>query len=127
MNRAIHLALRSLAIVGLTANLTLIPAQPACAHAVVTESSLSKEPVKANHATKVVLFFNSNVELRLSKVFWVSEGDVYHQAEIARGKKSGELHINLPPLKPGDYAIKYKVFAADGHLTESTIRFNVAP
>lgn len=127
MKRAQHLALQSAAMLALTASLTLISVQPAHAHAVVTESSLSKEPVKAQHATKVVLFFNSNVELRLSKVFWVSEGDVYHPADIARGKKSGELHIKLPPLEPGDYAIKYKVFAADGHLTESTIRFNVAP
>ena len=127
MKRAQHLALKSAAMLALTASLTLISVQPAHAHAVVTESSLSEEPVKAHHATKVVLFFNSNVELRLSKVFWVSEGDVYHPAEIARGKKSGELHIKLPPLEPGDYAIKYKVFAADGHLTESTIRFNVAP
>lgn len=105
----------------------LIAPQCAQAHAVVTESSLASEPVKANHATKVVLFFNANVELPLSRVFLVSKGDIYHPVEIARGKKPGELHIKLPPLESGDYAIKYKVFAADGHLTESAIRFHVAP
>jgi hypothetical protein len=31
----------------------------------------------------------------------------------------------LPALTPGEYAIKYKIFAADGHLTESVIRFDV--
>jgi len=95
------------------------------AHAVVTESSLATEPVKPNHATTVVLFFNSNVELKLSRVFLVSAGDVYHPVEIQRGRKPGELHIQLPALEPGDYAIKYKVFAADGHLTENAIRFHV--
>ena len=99
----------------------------AFAHAVVTASSLTTEPVKARHATRVALLFNSNVELSLSKVFWVSAGDVYHPAEIARGKKPGELLIQIPPLDPGEYAIKYKVFAADGHLTEATLRFHVAP
>ena len=99
----------------------------ASAHAVVTTSSLSTEPVKARHATRVALFFNSNVELSLSKVFWVSAGDVYHPAEIPRDKKPGELLIQIPPLDPGEYAIKYKVFAADGHLTEATLRFHVAP
>ena len=99
----------------------------ASAHAVVTASSLTSEPVKARHATRVALFFNSNVELSLSKVFWVSTGDVYHPAEIARGKKPGELLIQIPPLDSGEYAIKYKVFAADGHLTEATLRFHVAP
>jgi copper resistance protein C len=59
--------------------------------------------------------------------FRVSAGDVYHPAEIARGKKPGELLIQIPPLDPGEYAIKYKVFAADGHLTEATLRFHVAP
>ncbi len=127
MKRPLHMVLHSTAVAVLTTGLMVVPVQSAFGHAVVTESSLSKEPVKASHATKVVLFFNSNVELSLSKVFWVSEGDVYHPADIARGKKPGELHIKLPPLESGDYAIKYKVFAADGHLTESTIRFHVAP
>lgn len=102
-------------------------ATTAAAHAVVTESSLAREHVQANHPTTVVLLFNANVELSLSRVFLVSEGDVFHPAEIARGKKPGELLIKLPALTPGDYAIKYKVFAADGHLTENNIRFHVAP
>ncbi len=97
------------------------------AHAVVTESSLTHAPVKAHHATTVVLLFNSNVELKLSRVFLVSKGDVFHPAEISRGNKPGELLIQLPALEPGAYAIKYKVFAADGHLTENNIRFHVAP
>jgi methionine-rich copper-binding protein CopC len=97
------------------------------AHAVVTESSLARDAVKAHHPTTVVLLFNANVELSLSRVFLVSEGDIFHPAEIARGKKPGELLIKLPALTTGDYAIKYKVFAADGHLTENNIRFHVAP
>ncbi|GAB6047891.1 hypothetical protein JCM19379_17180 [Methyloparacoccus murrellii] len=97
------------------------------AHAVVTESSLTQEPIKPGHATTVKLLFNANVELSLSRVFLVSKGDVFHPAEIAHGRKPGELLIKLPPLEPGDYAIKYKVFAADGHLTENNIRFHVAP
>lgn len=109
-------------------SLALLGVSPwAFAHAVVTASSLASEPVKAHHATRVTLQFNSNVELSLSKVFWVSTGDVYHPAEIARGKKPGELWVQIPALEPGEYAVKYKVFAADGHLTEATIRFHVAP
>ena len=100
---------------------------PVLAHAVVTESSLAKEPIRARHATTVVLLFNSNVELSLSRVFLVSKGDVFHPATIAHGKRPGELLIKLPALEAGDYAIKYKVFAADGHLTENNIRFHVAP
>lgn len=95
------------------------------AHAVVTESTLAHEPIKPHTATTVILTFNSNVELSLSRVFLVSKGDVYQPAKIDRGPKQGELRIHLPALELGDYALKYKVFAADGHLTESVIRFTV--
>lgn len=105
---------------------SLLAASPMVwSHAVVTESSLSHRPVSAHQPTKVVLFFNSGVELALSRVFLVSKGDVFHPVTIGRGKKAGEVLIDLPALEPGDYALKYKVFAADGHITENVIRFRV--
>ncbi|MEY4194406.1 MAG: hypothetical protein RLZZ226_774 [Pseudomonadota bacterium] len=98
---------------------------PLMAHAVVTESSLTREPIKAHRETTVLLAFNSNVELSLSRVFLVSSGDVHQPARVDKGSKPGQIRIHLPALEPGDYALKYKVFAADGHLTESVIRFAV--
>jgi len=109
-----------------TVCLVLAASQQASAHAVVTESSLKTHPIEVNHPTEVVLNFNSGVELALSKVFLVSAGDVYHPLEIAKGKKPGQMLIKVPALEEGDYAIKYKVFAADGHLTEDVIRFKVS-
>lgn len=103
----------------------LIP-PAAQAHAVVTESSLTSESIHPHQATTVVLYFNSNVELKLSRVFLVSKGDVFHKVDFNRGKKPGELRIQIPALEPGDYAIKYKVLAADGHFTENAIRFSVS-
>jgi methionine-rich copper-binding protein CopC len=99
----------------------------AWSHAVVTASSLANNPVKPGHATTVELVFNSKVELSLSKVFLVNDREEFTQVQIAHGKKPGELYVKIPELSVGSYAIKYKVFAADGHLTESTIRFRVEP
>jgi methionine-rich copper-binding protein CopC len=110
----------------LSATLLLATAGTAHAHAVVTESSLTQEPIHPRQATTVVLHFNSNVELALSKVFLVSKGDVFHPVPMEKGKKPGEIRIQVPPLEPGDYALKYKVFAADGHFTENAIRFHVS-
>ena len=31
---------------------------------------------------------------------------------------------DIPALEAGDYALKFKVFAADGHLTEDVIHFS---
>lgn len=110
----------------LATSLLFIASQSAFAHAVVTESSLKTQPIEINHPTEVSLHFNSGVELALSRVFLVSKGDVYHQLEIAKGKKPGQMLIKVPGLEAGDYALKYKVFAADGHLTEDVIRFKVS-
>ncbi|MEY2700562.1 MAG: hypothetical protein RIQ52_1317 [Pseudomonadota bacterium] len=106
-------------------SLALLAPLAAHAHAVVTEHSLKTHPVQPHHATEVQLMFNSGVELALSRVFLVSKGDVYLPVDMSKGKKQGEVIIHLPPLEPGDYAIKYKVFAADGHFTENALRFSV--
>ncbi len=99
---------------------------PASAHAIVTGSSLKDRPVKAGAPTKVLLDFNSGIEVALSRVFLVSQGDVHAPVPIAAGRKPGQLVIDLPPLKPGEYALNCRVFAADGHLTEEILRVRVA-
>lgn len=97
----------------------------AFAHAVVTESSLQTQPVRPNQTNTVVLHFNAGVELALSRVFLVSTGDVHRPVDITAGRKPGQVLVHLPALVEGEYAIKYKIFAADGHFTENVIRFSV--
>lgn len=104
-----------------------LPAKPVHAHAVVTANTLQDLPVKPGHPTAVALFFNSTIEFSLSKVQLVSGNDVHQIMPIKPGKKRGEMLIELPALEAGNYALKYKVFAADGHLTEDILRFRVAP
>ncbi len=96
------------------------------AHAVVTGSSLLGQSLEAQKATHVILNFNSAVELSLSKIFLVRKGDKHEMISIKHGSNPGQIIVAIPALNPGDYAIRYKIFAADGHLTESVIRFNVA-
>lgn len=97
------------------------------AHAVVTNYSLKVTPIHANQESKVELSFNSKVELGLSQLFLVSKGDKHQLLQAVNGKKQGEIIITVPPLAVGDYAIRLKVFAADGHLTEDLIHFSVKP
>ncbi len=103
----------------------MMVSEVALSHAVVTESSLRSGSVNAGEATTVSLDFNSDIELSLSQVFLVSKGDKQVPVTIAEGVKPGQLNIELPPLEVGDYALRYKVFAADGHLTEDVIHFEV--
>ena len=106
--------------------LAVMQVNSAAAHAVVTDYSLKMRPIHANQPDKVVMTFNSQVEIGLSQVFLVSKGDKHEMLKIGAGDKQGQLVVEVPALAPGDYAIKFKVFAADGHLTEDVIHFSVA-
>ncbi len=95
------------------------------AHAVVTETSIKVDPITANRATQISVDFNSQIEISLSQVFLVSTGDKQTLLSISSGSKPGQLLIDVPALKTGEYALRFKVFAADGHLTEDIIHFFV--
>lgn len=107
--------------------LSLVHADYLCAHAVVTDHSLKIEQPRANQAKKVELTFNSKIELGLSQVYLVSKGDKHTLLMISKGEKQGNVAVDMPPLSPGEYALRYKIFAADGHLTEDVIHFSVSP
>ena len=104
---------------------SLIAAPAAFAHAVVTHSSLDLSPVPVNQTSLVQLTFNSRVELDLSQVFLVSAGDQMQAIQADNGNEPGKVILHLPALAPGEYAIKLKIFAADGHLSEDLLRFFV--
>lgn len=97
------------------------------AHAVVTKHTLTIEQPKVNEAKKVELTFNSKIELGLSQVYLVSKGDKHDLLAISPGSRQGNVVVDIPPLTPGEYALRYKIFAADGHLTEDVIYFTVNP
>jgi len=98
----------------------------AAAHAVVTDYSLKIAPIHAHQEDKVELTFNSQIELGLSQIFLVRKGDTHELLKAENGTKQGQIIVHIPALESGDYALRFKVFAADGHLTEDVIHFSVA-
>lgn len=106
--------------------LTLCQAQWAAAHAVITDYSLKIAPIYAGNPANVELSFNSKIELGLSQIFLVSKGDKHQLLQADNGDKQGQVIVRIPALEPGDYALRFKVFAADGHLTEDVIHFSVS-
>jgi copper resistance protein C len=97
------------------------------AHAVVLESSLREHPIKKDVADSIALRFNSRIELKLSRAVLVSRDRPDRPLAMVAGKTAGDVIVQLPPLPPGDYAVRYRVLAADGHITEETLRFSIAP
>lgn len=106
--------------------LTLCQTHWAAAHAVITDYSLKIAPIHANSPAQVELSFNSQIELGLSQIFLVSKGDKHQLLQANIGSKQGQVFIQIPSLESGDYALRFKVFAADGHLTEDVIHFSVS-
>lgn len=109
------------------AALTLFSSGLLHAHAVVTHTTLSSSHITPFTAEQVHLSFNSRVELDLSQILLVSQGDKMQPLKAVQGDKPGQIVIDLPPLAPGEYAIKLKIFAADGHLSDDLVHFFVMP
>lgn len=97
------------------------------AHAIILESSPAAGT--AGPAPKrLVLRFNSRLEKALCSVQLVGP----RQRSIALMHLEPDappdtLAYPLPPaLPPGDYQARWKVMAADGHVTEGAVAFTVA-
>jgi hypothetical protein len=103
-----------------------LPASLALAHAVLTRASLQETPVVVEKATQVTLRFNTAIELGFTKVLLVSAAGEERALEVAPGGDPGTVTVGLPPLPAGAYGLRYKVLAADGHVTESILRFRVS-
>jgi copper resistance protein C len=94
------------------------------AHAVVTHAALRNGTVAAGTPSETTLEFNSAIEAKLAKVTLVDDKGAERPLELAGGDHPANvLVVSLPALTPGHYALRYKVLAADGHVTESVLRF----
>jgi methionine-rich copper-binding protein CopC len=102
-------------------------APPAAAHAIVLESSPAHEATLAESPGRIVLRFNSRIEAGLSRVTIESPSGRPVALPAARDALGAESRLVVPvgPLPPGTYIVRYRVLAADGHVTEGALRFTV--
>jgi methionine-rich copper-binding protein CopC len=107
--------------------LAAFAASSAQGHAVVTRTTLEEKAIPANTATPVTLYFNSRIEPAFTRVILVDEARKEHTLEVTPGEKGDTVMVHLPALAPGTYALRYKVLAIDGHVTEGVLRFRVRP
>jgi hypothetical protein len=98
------------------------------AHAIVLESEPAAGAKLAGAPARIYVRFNSKLEKRLSHVtLTAADGRPVPLAVKADGSDKPD-RIVLPlgsALRPGAYVIRYKVLAADGHITEGALRFTV--
>jgi len=99
---------------------------PAHAHAIILESEPRHEDSVAA-PKRLVLRFNSRLEKSLCSVLLVGGP---RQRSVALMRPDADtapdtLTYPLPSLEPGAYQARWKVMAADGHVTEGTVLFTV--
>jgi methionine-rich copper-binding protein CopC len=102
-------------------------AAPAAAHAIVLDSSPRHDAALAESPARIVLRFNSRIEAALSRVTIESTGGRAVALPTARDaiREADRLVVPLGPLGPGTYVVRYRVLAADGHVTEGALRFTI--
>jgi methionine-rich copper-binding protein CopC len=95
------------------------------AHAIILESAPRHEEALAS-PKRLVLRFNSRLEKPLCSVRVV--GPRQKTIELLRqdpDTAADTLAYLLPSLEPGAHQARWKVMAADGHVTEGIVRFTV--
>jgi copper resistance protein C len=97
----------------------------ALAHAIILESAPRHEESLPS-PKRLVLRFNSRLEKPLCSVQLVGP----RRKTIALLRQDPDtpadtLAYLLPPLEPGAYQARWKVMAADGHVTEGIVLFTV--
>jgi methionine-rich copper-binding protein CopC len=101
------------------------PTPAAQAHAIILESA-PPQGSTGPAPKRLVLRFNSRLEKSLCSVQLVGP----RQRSIALLRQEADappdtLTYPLPALEPGEYQARWKVMAADGHVTEGTVLFTV--
>jgi methionine-rich copper-binding protein CopC len=106
----------------------LIPAA-AYAHAIVLESSPRPGAVLARPPAQITLRFNSKIEKRFTRLTLATGNQPPAPVTAARDEPAAPDRLVIPihSLAPGDYTLRYRVLAVDGHITEGVLRFTVEP
>jgi methionine-rich copper-binding protein CopC len=97
------------------------------AHALLVRTSPPKRAVLRDPPKQVELWFNERLEPAYSaaKVSTQSGSPVSIGRTSVGGNDSKRLLIELPPLAPGSYTVRFRVLSVDGHLAEDSFVFSV--
>jgi len=106
--------------------LALLPTA-ALAHAVLVKSIPAQRSSLTESPPRVELWFNERLEPAYSRASVTDEAGTQIDLRDALVSKEDarRLSLSLPPLRPGRYAVKFRVLSVDGHVVESSLTFTV--
>lgn len=113
----------------LTASLAATLAWPGLGwpHAALVRASPPSRAVIARSPERVQLWFNERLEAAFSRLSVVdANGRPVEAGEPRVGPDDPKrFSVDLPPLAPGIYTVRYRVLSVDGHIVESQFSFTI--
>ncbi len=100
---------------------------PADAHALLVRTSPPKRAVLRDPPKQVELWFNERLEPAFATLT-VSDGagaPVSGAQATVGGNDRKRITVELPPLAPGSYVVRFRVLSVDGHVAEDSFGFSV--
>jgi copper resistance protein C len=109
--------------------LALVLASPSVfAHAFPASEEPLVGSTVATAPSEAAIVFNAPIEALFSKLEVLSaNGAEEAAAPPALAKDRRRLSVKLKPLPPGEYTVKWVAVAEDGHRTQGSYVFTVAP
>ncbi len=103
---------------------TALTTAPAQAHAHLEQSSPAAGSTVPTAPHEVVLTFTQNLEAAFSSVEVTDAGG----ARVDQGKaqiSGNTMRVELKPLPPGSYKVRWHALSVDTHTTEGSFTFHV--
>ena len=99
----------------------------ALAHAALVRSDPARRATLSKPPTQIRLWFNERLEPAYANIslFKDRAGAIVHAPGQVDKTDAKLLVLDLPPLAPGAYTVKYRVLSVDGHSVESSYTFSV--
>jgi methionine-rich copper-binding protein CopC len=97
------------------------------AHALLVRTSPPKRAVLRDPPKQVELWFNERLEPAFATLT-VSDGagaTVSGAQAMVGGNDRKRITVELPPLAPGSYMVRFRVLSVDGHVAEDSFGFSV--
>ncbi|MGH8524897.1 MAG: copper resistance CopC family protein [Gammaproteobacteria bacterium] len=116
---------RGLAVFGILS--ALCGPNTSWAHAILIDSTVHQDARLTAAPKTIRLRLNSRIEHGLSRFTLERNGRQEGTALQAEPRGPDRILVHLPALAPGTAVLRYRVLAADGHITEGVLRFHLTP
>lgn len=114
-------------LLALLAAATLLLPATAEPHAALVRSSPAARAVVPDSPERVELWFNERLEAAYCTVsVWSAAGIRVDRRNVIVGPDDPKrLSVGVFTLRPGEYTVKYRVLAIDGHVNDASFAFTV--